>query len=579
MKEIKGVQISPGVAVGPVYYFDRGRFRIPKHRISSQDVEEQLLLLQNAINKAVKELSQIRELVLDRLDEDHARMIDAQLMALGDTQVSAEVAGIVKNDLKNVTWAYFDVMSRYEEQLEKTLYRYAKERYIDLKDVKKRIIHHLSLKDEFTLPQLKEPSIYIASKITPAELIHINEQNVLGVVTETGGHESHAGILARSFQIPYVSHIPDVKVLIDHPNLIVDADNEHILLAANEQELEEYRQKAKKFSIRRHRTVRDLGDSKTQDGTQIHIFVNAGFVSEVSALDTDGLNGIGLYRTEFLCIEKNCIPEEDEQFQAYTKIVREMHQRPVTFRGFDFGRDKFIEMLDLEMFHQDDMFEDFGGIGFLLENPDVLHTQLRALLRTSAYGPIQIMFPMVSTIEEVRITKQMITEVQRELNEKGIRYDPNIPIGIMVETESILQELDSIAKEVDFFSIGTNDLSLFLLGADRETTYSRNDYHPVLYRAIQKILAAGKSADILVGVCGEMASDPIALLGLLGLGVRMISINPSAFREVYRVIRQVSIPELEPLAQKVLAYKSPFHAFLALRDYYREHVEKDNGDP
>ncbi len=576
MKKIKGVRISPGVTMGPVHYFERDKFQVPQDYIRPDEVDEHLQRYENAIRHALKELEQIRDLLLDHLDEDHAKIIDAQLMALNDSEVKKEVTGIVKKELKNVSWAYFDVMTKYETVLEKTLHSYLQERYIDLKDVKKRILHHLSAKGDYTLPQFKEPAIYVSTRITPSELIHINQQNVLGVITQIGGYDSHAGILARSFQIPYLSNIADIRQFIGHENVILDVDGESAIIDASEEEIRGYREKARIFAGSRRRSMKSLGESKTKDGIPIQILLNTSFVSEVTAIDPSEQQGIGLYRTEFLCIEKNCIPDEDEQFVAYTRVVRMMNNLPVTFRTFDFGRDKLVEMLDLDMFHKDDFFQDFGGIRFCLENPELLRTQLKALLRASAYGPIQIMFPMVFSLEEVLKSKEILRQVAEKLDEEDIVYDHHIPIGIMIETEEVLGDLENVANEVDFFSVGTNDLSLFLLGTSRETSFARNDYHPLLYGAIEKAVRTARQREIGISVCGEMASDPLALLGLLAVGIRVVSINPSAYQKVFEMIQKIDLNAVEPLAEEIREAESAFQVYQVLKKFHTENL-RDGG--
>jgi phosphotransferase system enzyme I (PtsI) len=290
-------------------------------------------------------------------------------------------------------------------------------------------------------------------------------------------------------------------------------------------------------------------------------------------MDPALIQGIGLFRTEFLCIERNSIPDEDEQFQAYKAVLEKMNDLPVVFRVYDFGRDKLLAMLDLEILQEDHVFDEWGGIGFLLDNPEILKVQLRAILRASIYGNTQIMLPLVMFVEEVTRTKEILETIKSELKRERLAFSKNIELGAMIETSSVLEELDELAKHVDFFSIGTNDLALYLLGSGRMIDLTKNYYHPKIFRAIDKVIKAGNKAGIPVDVCGEMASDPYALIGLTAIGIRSISVSSSALAAVSDEVSKIDIQQCSELVNSILSTDSAFTIYSQLKKFYHEQLE------
>jgi len=567
MKILSGTKISAGVGEGPVYFFERFRFPIPQEYIPESETLSETERLRKAFDKAIRELTQIRDLISEHLDEIHSRIIEMQIMVLNDEILLQQISAQISRERKNATWAFFDVMTGYETMLNANLNEYQRERYTDLRDLKKRIVHHLLDEDEYTIPKLSEPSVFISERISPTDLIHITHQNALGIVTHYGGLDSHAGILARSFRIPYLSGVDEIEQLVSTKRVILDADSEKIIANPSQEIREEYQPRIRQFFAIRHRAIHGKPVIETRDGLPFKVQLNVSFLNQVNAIDPSAVQGIGLYRTEFLCIERNAIPDEEDQFRTYTQAVLHMANVPITFRIFDFGRDKFVEMLDLEMLHQESIFDDWGGIRFLLDNPEILRTQLRALLRSSAYGPIRIMLPMVATINEVRECRAIMREIQQELDQAGIAYHPSLPLGAMVETVAILDEIDALADEVDFFSIGTNDLSLFLFHTRRDEAMIKTDYHPLLLHTIQMIVEVALFHEIPVNICGEMASDPLAVILLIGIGIRSISVNPSAYLQIIETIRQIETDQAQQLSRDLLRLTDAASVYERLRSF------------
>jgi phosphotransferase system enzyme I (PtsI) len=573
VKKIKGVKISPGIVSGPIFYLERGKISVPGHFIGDEDFDSEFERFNTAVQKSKDELTQVRDLVLDHLDEEHARIIDVQLLAIQDEDMIKAVRELMLREKKNVTWAYFEVMENYEKLLLKTYSQFFKERTSDLKDIKKRVIHHLSHKKDFLLPEIFEPSIIIAEKMSPSDLIHIDHKLTLGIITRYGGVDSHAGILARAFRVPYISNIDVIDELASCGEIILDADNETILLDFTDDVKDSYKSRIRDFRRHRNKIISGKVANSTKDGTPYHIYINAGFVDEVKAMDPALIQGIGLFRTEFLCIERNAIPGEDDQFKAYKDVLKKVKGLPVVFRVYDFGRDKLLAMLDIELLRADNLFDEWGGIGFLLDNPAILKAQLRALLRASVYGNTQIMLPLVMFAEEVVLTKNMLEAVKAELKSSGIPFSDNIKLGAMIETSSVLDELDELAKHVDFFSIGTNDLALYLIGSGRALDLTKNYYHPKIFQAIYKIVKAAKKAGIPVNVCGEMASDPYALIGLTALGIRSISVSSAALSAVSKEVSKLDVRKCSELADTILSMNSALAIYSILKNFYQDNLE------
>jgi len=573
VKKIKGVKISRGVVSGPIYYFEKGRLTVPRHFVRKDDFESEMDRLAAAIQSSKDELTQVRDLVLDHLDEDHARIIDAQLLAVQDEEMIKAVRELMFRERKNISWAYFEVMNEYEKLLLQTYNQFFKERTADLRDIKKRVLHHLEGSKELSHLEISEPSIFVTEKISPADLIHIDHNLAIGLITRYGGYNSHAGILARAFRVPYLSNIHSIEELVSYSEIILDADNEEILLDINDNVKKRYQDRIQEFQRYRKQIISDKVANATKDKVPYHIYLNAGFVDEVKTMDPKLIQGIGLFRTEYLCIEQNAIPDEETQFQAYKSVLTSMGELPVVFRVFDFGRDKLLAILDLEIIQEDHVFDEWGGIGFLLENPEILKTQLRALLRASVYGNVKIMLPLVMFTDEVRQTIKLLDEIKSELREAGIAFSENIELGAMIETSSVLDELDELSRIVDFFSIGTNDLALYLIGSGRTVDLTRNYYHPEIFRAINQVVIAGNRAKLPVNICGEMASDPYALIGLTAIGIRSISVSTSSLELISRQVGAMDTGHMKHLADLILNADSASLIYSILAQYYRDYLD------
>lgn len=576
MKIYKGIRISPGVVIGSVYYFNPGNVTIPQTSVTDAEIEKELEKFRQATERAAAELEQVRALVLKHLDENHARLIDAQLVALTDVDLVQKVTELVRQERRNALWAFYTAMELYETALVNSLNKFQQERLIDLHDIKKRIVHHLSEQGDYTIPQMPEPAIFVSDRISPSEIIQIHNQNTLGIITRIGGVNSHTGILARAFGIPYLSNIDAIDTIGQASKIILDADQELVIIEAKPAVLTEYETRIREISIRHMSLKNPIPPAVSRDGIAVEILLNAGFVSEVKAVNPALIKGIGLFRTEYLCLERNDVPDEEEQFKAYRQIVIAMKGKPTTFRTFDFGREKMMAILDLGMFQKDAVFDTWGGIRFCLDNPWILSAQLRALLRASQFGPLKIMFPLVSNTAEIRQVLEMYHQARSDLKNQGQAFSSEILLGAMIETESILDELEELATLLNFFSIGTNDLALFLLGSKRTDTVANNYYHPIIFKAIDRIIKIGHKKFFPITVCGEMASDPDAVLGLLALGMRSFSMSAGALKTIIDLIRKVNISQVSSLQKSLLLSTSAQQVYELLHNFHQQNASSNS---
>jgi len=563
----KGKRISEGIAIGPLFFLNKDKIEAPTHTIDSSDIESEVSKLDEAVKACVKELDRIKQIALKHLDKDHAQIIEGQKLVLSDQMVLQEVKDLIKNSQKNSALAYAEIFKKYEKILSMSFSGYHQERQADIADVKKRMIHRLNSNESYITETITEPSIIIGRRISPADLLQLGHKNIIGIITEIGGSDSHIAILAKAFRIPYITEVKDFQKLKKHKMAVLDVMEETIHVNTRKEDLKYYRKREEEFLKSKNVKVCEIV-TKTKDNADFNIFLNLEFAEELQMLDINFVQGIGLFRSEFISIEQNKLPEEEAQFNVYSKVVKLANGLPLIFRTFDFGRDKFVEILDLHMFHQDKEFENWGGLQFCLENPDILKTQFRALLRASKFGPIKIMLPMVSTVDEINKAKQILAESQIELDDEGVEFRQDVELGSMIETKASLEILDELAENVSFFSIGTNDLANFLLGTKREESDTNNHYHPIVFKAIHKITKVANAHNIPVTVCGEMGADRYALPGLIASGVRRVSVAPSSLPMVNKLIKNISVEECEPLNRRIMNSRNSYMLLSILKDFY-----------
>ncbi|WP_018963590.1 phosphoenolpyruvate--protein phosphotransferase [Coprothermobacter platensis] len=532
---IKGIPGAPGIGIGTASVLNKD-LNIP--RFAFKNAEEELNRLSDALEESKKQVTLLKERALKNSHKDVADIMEAHLMMLDDPEFLGKVKQSIQEEKLNAEFAVWSVAQEYIETFEKMTDEYIKARAADLKDVAERIIRNLTgtLVD---LSDLPEGTILVARDLAPSDTAQIDRDHVVGLVTDEGGPTSHVAIMARSFQIPAVVGTKTAtqnikngdKLVVDGSEGIVEISPEKHVLEAYEKKLSGWKHEQEELS--ELITVPAI----TKDGTKVKLEANIGRPEDVETALKFGAEGVGLFRTEFLFMDRSSLPTEDEQFEAYRKALEGMKGKTVTIRTLDVGGDKDLPYLGLE--RENNPFLGWRAIRYCLDRKDVFKTQLRAILRASAYGNAAIMFPMISSVEEVIEAKKVLKEAQEELKKENVPFDEHISVGIMVEIPSAAVAADLLAPEVDFFSIGTNDLTQYTLAVDRDNQKVRDYYnplHPGVLRLIKRVIEVGESTGKEVAMCGELAGDDKATEILLGLGLRVFSMTSSSIPRVKKVV-------------------------------------------
>jgi phosphotransferase system enzyme I (PtsI) len=555
----KGIAVSPGVAIAPALVLDSEQFRIPRRSINQGEVEGELAHLQASIERAQAEVRDLRARVASDVGEKLGAIFDVQDAILTDPRLVQEVRELVQREHYNVEYAVSQVLRGYARKFLALPNRYMAERVNDVYDVEKRLLRNLIGAKRESLSQLSEPVIIIAHDLTPSQTAGLDRSKVLAFATDIGGRTSHTTIVARAMGIPAVVGLKTITAeLSGGDTIVVDGNRGLVVINPDGATIARFREAEQRF----HRMERELGGLRdlpavTPDGHEVRLWGNIEFPHEVEGCLARGASGIGLYRTEFLYLDRGEDPTEEEHFQAYAEAIDAAKGRPITIRTCDLGADKFTHLSG--DYDERNPFLGCRSIRFSLQHIGVFKTQLRAILRASALGPIRIMFPLITNLKELRQAKMLLADVREDLEEDGVPFDPDIKVGIMVEVPSAAIMARHFARECDFFSIGTNDLTQYALAVDRSNESVSALYtpgHPAVLRLIRSVVDAGLEAGIEVAVCGEMAGEPIYVPVLLGLGVQVFSVSPATLLEIKKVIRTVAMAQAREICEKVLQFDS-----------------------
>lgn len=557
---LKGVAASPGIAIGKVFLYEKKFAEINTQTIDESMVKDEIAKFENAIELTKAQLEKIKEKTEREFGKDKAEIFEAHLMLANDPELYDSVVNMIKIDYVTADNAVNHVIEQHASVMESLDDKYLKERAVDLRDVGHRIINNIHGIVDVNLSELDEDVIIIAKDLTPSDTATMRKEKVLGFATDVGGRTSHTAIMARSLEIPAVVGTGNVtKQVSDGDIAIVDGNEGVVIVNPTEDVLKEYEEKRDKYKIRVEK-LKELKDlpAVTKDGRQSMLAANIGTPNDVEGALKNGAEGIGLFRTEFLYMNRNDFPTEEEQFEAYKYVAEKMNGKPVTIRTLDIGGDKKLPYLNMP----DEMnpFLGYRAIRLCLDEKEMFKTQLRALLRASAYGNILIMYPMISSVVEVRKANEILNEVKEELDRKGIKYDKNIKVGIMVEIPSAAVTADLLAKEVDFFSIGTNDLCQYTLAVDRMNERIKDYYkpfNPAILRLIKNVIDASHKEGIFTAMCGEMAGDPLTTVILLGLGLDEFSMSASSIPNIKNIIRNVTYEKAKEFTEMVLNMSTP----------------------
>ena len=555
-KEIRfeGAGVSPGIARGRVHVARDELEEVVRYRIAPSQVADEIARFETALIQTRMQILQMQQRIAESIGAKDAAIFDAHLLVVEDRTLIDEVLRKLETDLCNVEWIFQEVATRYAETLNRIDDPYLRERALDIQDVTKRVIGNLQGKGPKTFLALDEPHILIAHNLTPSDTASINKANVLGVATDLGSRTSHAAILARSLNIPAIVGLHDITAKLETgQHVLLDGNDGWLIVDPTPKTLAEYAQ----IESRRAKVTAKLKElrettSTTRDGRHIVLSANIELPGDVDAVQANGAEGVGLYRTEFLYLNRPSLPTEDEQYEIYRRVAERVRPDPLIIRTFDLGGDKLAPGT-VDIADELNPFLGWRAIRFCLENIDIFKTQLRAILRASSVGNVKIMFPMISGLDELRRAVAVLDECKVELRSSKIDMAERLEIGAMIEIPSAAICASVLAPEVDFFSIGTNDLIQYALAVDRVNEKIAHLYeptHPAVMRLLKMIADAAHDHNLWVGVCGEMAGDIALIPLLLGLGMDELSTAAILVPRVKRAVQSLTIPECRELVEE-----------------------------
>jgi phosphoenolpyruvate-protein phosphotransferase (PTS system enzyme I) len=553
MLKIEGIAASAGVAIAKAFKLEHPDYTI--QRRDASDSAAELAKLDEALTKSQQELEAIKERTLQELGEKKAEIFESHLLILNDPELLTPVRDKIASDNLSAEYALNETANEFITMFENMKSAYLKERAADMRDVTKRVLTHLLGLTYVNPADISEEVIVIAEDLTPSDTAQLNRNYVKGFTTNIGGRTSHSAIMARSLEIPAVVGTKEVLEKVNGGELvIVDGLDGSVIINPTEEVLNEYKAKRDKhlMQIEEWKKLRGV-QTTSKDGVHVELAANIGTPNDVVGVLENGGEGVGLYRTEFLYMGRTELPSEEVQFNAYKTVLEKMEGKPVVVRTLDIGGDKELPYLNLPK--EMNPFLGFRAIRLCLEQKDLFRTQLRALLRASVYGSLRIMFPMIATLDEFRTAKALLLEEKEKLNAEGVQVSDEIQLGIMVEIPSTAVLADQFAKEVDFFSIGTNDLIQYTMAADRmneRVSYLYQPYNPAILRLVKMVIDAAHKEGKWAGMCGEMAGDATAIPLLLGLGLDEFSMSATSILPARSQISKLSKADMEQLASKAL---------------------------
>jgi phosphotransferase system enzyme I (PtsI) len=578
-KFIHGIGASPGIVIGKAYMVERFKVRLPQTRILSEQVNGEVERFLRAIQQSRDQLAEIKEKILDPEVRKHAFILDVHLMILNDQMLIQDTVDTIRKKKVNAEWALDLTVERLDSAFKTIEDEYLRERRSDLHYVSARIFRNLLGKKHDDITKIKGKVIVVAHDLSPADTLQMNLKHVAGFITDIGGRVSHTAILSRSLGIPAVVGLEVATSLVNGGDLLViDGDTGEVVINPTEEVSQSFVERNRRVKTMEREILKYASlPAETRDGVRICLQANIEMVEEIASAKAHGAEGIGLYRTEILYLNRKDLPTEEEHYQTYRRLAESISPASATIRTLDIGGDKFLP--DYSKGNEMNPAMGLRAIRFSIKEIDIFKTQLRGILRASAHGKLRILFPMISGIEEIRRAKAILDEVKRGLARAKVPFDGRIDIGAMIEIPSASVTADLLAREVDFFSIGTNDLIQYALAIDRvneHVSYLYEPLHPAILRIIRGVVQSAHQARIPVAICGEMAAEPIYALILLGLGLNEFSMNPVAIPKVKKILRMARFEETRSLVEELFQFSTASEIESYVRNWMAERFPRDS---
>ena len=560
-KVFKGIGASPGIATGPVFLLPAPEdYHPPERSIADEEVEAEFSRLLKALAETKEQIRDLRERIASQVGPDHAGILDVHLMILDDEQIIEDVRNALVTKKKNAEAIFCEILSRYLHVLYGSSNEYLAERHADIKDIMTRVLENLQGLEPASVCTISTPSVVIAHDIAPSDTARMDKRKVLGLAIDAGGQSSHTAIMAKALGIPAVVGLHKIAAAVQEGDtVLINGQRGTVTVHPTKKTLERARTELRRIEAYADSLagLRSL-PAETTDKRRITLSANIELPTEVPSVVDSGAEGVGLYRTEFIYMNRSDLPSEEEQLEAYRAVLEGVSPDPVIIRTMDLGGDKFITHLDMPV--EFNPFLGWRAIRFCLERRDIFEVQLRAILRAGVFGQLKLMYPMISCVDEVIKANAIVEEVKEQLNKEGMPHAEDFEIGAMIEVPSAAMTVDIIAKHVDFFSIGTNDLIQYTLAVERVNDKIAHLYqpcHPAVLRLLKRIIDEGHRNNIWVGICGEMAADPAMCLLLVGMGIDEISVSPAVLPRIKNVTRSLSYDEARKLVEEIMRYTSP----------------------
>ena len=569
----KGISVSPGVAIASAVVLDAEEYRIAHKTVPTDEVAAETDRLEQGFKASLADINSLREAMAQQLGTDVAAIFDFHYSVLSQPRLREQIAGLITERSYSAAFAVREILRAYQRRFLNMQDQILRERVRDVQDIERRLLRHLIGQAGEDLAHLEGPAILVAHDLTPSQIANLTQTKVIAVAMDMGGQTSHTAIVMRSMGIPSVMGLKDVSTEVsENDTVVVDGTKGLVIIRPDEEQLAEYRVEEKRV----HAFVTGLTElwdkpAVTQDGVRATLVGNIEFPYEATTSVEKGAEGIGLYRTEFLYLRSEEEPTEEEHYEAYSEVIKALKGRPVTIRTLDLGADKYTQSQAREP--ERNPFLGLRSIRYCLQNLELFKVQLRAILRASVEGDVRIMFPLISGLMELRQAKIVLGDAMEDLEEMGVPFRRDIPVGIMIETPAAALQIKELLREVDFISIGTNDLVQYTLAVDRgnervATWYTAS--HPAVLRLLRDIVRAAQRAEVRCSLCGEMAGEPMYVLFLLGVGLREFSMAPNDIPEIKKAIRSTSAAHAARVAKRTLTFDTDRQVTNYLRDETRK---------